>query len=240
MDVKEEHILGKHITNHWYYISKGRALHQMLSGIRVEEVLDVGAGSGIFSRQLMDRAICNRATCVDPAYEHEYEDFHNGRKIYFKRSIKQTTQELILMMDVLEHVDDDLELLDMYTRTMPQGGYVLVTVPAFQFLWSRHDVFLEHRRRYTLNHLEKVLIRAGLSIARSRYFFASLLPIVAMTRVYNRKCMFSGDIEPRSDLKIYPRSINSLLVRIHDVERMVLFPFNSIAGLTIFCLARRL
>jgi 2-polyprenyl-3-methyl-5-hydroxy-6-metoxy-1,4-benzoquinol methylase len=48
MDVKEEHILGKHITNHWYYISKGRALHQMLSGIRVEEVLDVGAGSGIF------------------------------------------------------------------------------------------------------------------------------------------------------------------------------------------------
>ena len=238
MDVKEEHILGKHIINHWYYISKGRALCKMLSGIRTEEVLDVGAGSGIFARQLLDAGVCNQATCVDPAYEKEYSDSHNGKIINFKRVTDRTTQDLILMMDVLEHVDDDLELLSLYTNTMPQEGYVLITVPAFQFLWSGHDVFLEHRRRYTLGQLERVILRAGLKIIKSRYFFVTLLPLVATMRWYDRMQLASNNAVPRSDLKVYPSLINNALIHLHDIERIVLFPFNIIAGLTIFCLAR--
>ena len=241
MDIKEEHILGKHIINHWYYISKGNVLYRMLSGIRTEEILDVGAGSGIFARQLLDAGIGDRATCVDSAYENEYSrEFHNGKIIYFQRSIDRTTQNLILMMDVLEHVDDDLELLSMYTSTMPKGGYVLITVPAFQFLWSRHDVFLEHRRRYTLGQLERVVSRAGLKIVKSRYFFAALLPLVAIMRWYARLQLASNNVELKSDLKVYPWHINNTLIHLHDIERIVLFPFNVIAGLTIFCLARHL
>lgn len=240
MDVKEDHILGKRITKHWYYTAKGRALSQMLSGIHTEEVLDVGAGSGVFARQLLDAGVCDQATCVDPAYENEYKDYHNGKIIYFKRSIAQITQSLILMMDVLEHVDDDLELLSLYTNSMPQGGYVLITVPAFQFLWSGHDVFLEHRRRYTLSQLERVVSNAGLKIIKSRYFFATLLPLVATMRIYDRIQLSFNSVEPKSDLKVYPKPINNALIYLHDVERIVLFPFNVIAGLTIFCLARHL
>ena len=238
MDVKEEHILGQHIINHWYYVSKGRALRQMLSGIHTEKVLDVGAGSGIFARQLLDAGVCNQATCVDPAYENEYSDSHNGKVIYFKRFINQTTQDLILMMDVLEHVDDDLELLSLYTRYMSEEGYVLVTVPAFQFLWSGHDVFLEHRRRYTLDQLERVISKVGLKIVKSRYFFATLLPLVATIRWYGQMRLAFNNVEPKSDLKVYPWLINNALIHLHDIERIVLFPFNVIGGLSIFCLAR--
>jgi hypothetical protein len=201
--------------------------------------LDVGAGSGIFSRQLLDAGICNRAICVDPAYAKESDEIHNGKEILFRRTIEGTRPNLILMMDVLEHVDDDLELLKQYTEKMPADGHVLITVPAFEFLWSEHDVFLEHRRRYTLKQLERVVSSAGLNIVRSRYFFGSLLPIVIVMRVFNRIQANLRNIEPRSDLKVYPSTINSLLISIHDLERFLLFPFNTVAGLTVFCLARR-
>ena len=65
MDVKEQHILGKHIINHWYYISKGRALCQILSGIRTEKILDVGAGSGVFGNICFIAQLANKCVAVD-------------------------------------------------------------------------------------------------------------------------------------------------------------------------------
>ena len=62
--------------------------------------------------------------------------------------------DLLLYMDVLEHVDDDLGLLTAYLDQLERGGRVLITVPAFDFLWSNHDIFLEHKRRYTLKQVE--------------------------------------------------------------------------------------
>ena len=67
MDLKEEAILGAAIGSHWYYVAKGRALCAMLGGIRVPEVLDVGAGSGVFSRQLLDAGVCSGRCASIPA-----------------------------------------------------------------------------------------------------------------------------------------------------------------------------
>jgi hypothetical protein len=237
MDVKEEHILGEQINNHWYYIAKGRALCEMLSGIQSESVLDVGAGSGIFARQLLAAGVCDQATCVDPAYEHEYSDRHHGKPIHFRRHVDRPTQSLILMMDVLEHVEDDLALLRQYTSQMPQTGSVLITVPAFQFLWSGHDVFLEHYRRYSLGQVERLVSDAGLKMVKSRFFFSTLLPLVTAMRWYDRLRVAADQIEPKSALKVYPRLLNQALIHLHDLERRILFPYNALAGLTIFCLA---
>ena len=207
MDVKEEAILGPAIKDHWYYVSKGRALRMILGGEPVEEVLDVGAGSGVFTRQLVDFGLARRGVCVDPGYDAEHVETHNGCEIAFVRGVNEVPQKLLLMMDVLEHVDDDIGLLREYTDRMPPGGRVLITVPAFQFLWSGHDVFLEHRRRYTLSQ--------------------------------NRLQLRAGKTEAKSQLKIASSFVNDTLVRIHDVERVVLFPINRLAGLTAFCLAVR-
>lgn len=239
MDLKEEDILGSDIVTHWYYVSKGRALCSLLRGIQVEEVLDVGAGSGIFSRQLLDANICQRALCIDPNYQKEGTEMHNGREIQFTRSIERVCQKLILMMDVLEHVDDDVGLLREYTDPMPRGGRVLITVPAFQFLWSGHDVFLEHRRRYTLHSIERVIQAANLQLICSHYFFGILFPAAAALRWYDRLRLAAGKMEAKSALKKAPRPVNHALTLIHDMERMLLFPFNRLAGLTVFCLARR-
>lgn len=239
MDAKEEGILGEDIASHWYYISKGRALRYLLRGIKADEVLDVGAGSGVFSRQLLDKGICKSATCIDPAYEKEYIETHNGHKISFVRSLDGPSQELVLMMDVLEHVDDDVGLLRKYVATLPPKGYVVISVPAFQFLWSGHDVFLEHRRRYTRKMLDKVVTNSGLRIVRSRYFFGLLFPFLAAIRLYESRRLAGEKTEPKSALKKHSHMLNAMLTSVHNVERKFLFRHNVIAGLSVFCLAQR-
>lgn len=239
MDVKEEDILGPELARHWYYVSKGRALLSFLRHIRGASLLDVGAGSGIFSRQLLDAGVCERATCVDPAYAEEHTELHNGREIAFVRRIDRPSHELVLMMDVLEHVDDDVGLLRHYSETLPADGWVLITVPAFQFLWSGHDIFLEHRRRYTKRQIEDVVSRAGLTVVRSRYFFGLLFPAAAAFRLYAAWRLKKRGPAPKSDLRKAPALLNRALVLLQDVERATLFRFNIAAGLTVFCLARR-
>ncbi len=236
MDLKEEDILGDKIHSHWYYVSKGRAMRKFLGVSHVPEVLDVGAGSGVFSRQLLDHNLCDSAVCVDPGYEKEHEDLQNNKPIKFVKSIEKTTQKLVLMMDVLEHVPDDVALLKEYADSMPEDGQVLITVPAFQFMWSAHDVFLEHYRRYTIEMMEKVIKDAGLKPIKSRYFFGSLFPAVAGIRIAKNVARRGAEFEPESELKLYPDWFNNTLIKIHDVERASLFGINKAFGLSVFCL----
>jgi len=239
MDIKEEKILGADAETHWYYVSKGRALRSLLRNAQVSEVLDVGAGSGIFSRLLLDAGFCKRAVCVDSGYAEEKTEIYNGREMVFVQSVDRISQGLILMIDVLEHVDDDVGLLRAYTSRMPDDSLALLAVPAFQFLWSGHDLFLEHRRRYTLAMVERLARESGLQVMRGRYFFASLFPAIATIRWWKKRRLDTGRAKATSDLKRFPPLVNAILTMVHDLERKLLFPFNRLAGLTVFCLARR-
>lgn len=239
MDLKEEELLGSAVDQHWYYVSKGIALRSLVKDGEVLESLDIGAGSGVFSRLLLDEGVAGSALCVDPGYAEERSESHRGKEIRFARSLETVDQRLILMMDVLEHVDDDVALLRQYTETMPADGRVVITVPAFQFLWSGHDVFLEHHRRYTRRKLEQVVADAGLEVLDSRYFFGLLFPVAAVVRLVERWRLRNRQIEARSSLTKQSPFVNSLLIAIHRIECRLLFPLNRLAGLTIFCVARR-
>ena len=241
MDLKEEDILGDKIVSHWYYVSKGRAVRKLLGeSFSTDEILDVGAGSGVFSRQLIDHNMCKGAVCVDPGYTEEREEMHNGKPLRFLRSLDKTRQTLILMMDVLEHVPGDVALLKQYTESMPEGGRVLITVPAFQFVWSGHDVFLEHYRRYTIKQLEDTIRAAGLTPVKSRYFFATLFPIVVAIR-WIKNLLLNNDekIEAKSELKLYPEWLNKMLIFAHDIERMTVYSFNRLFGLSVIALCEK-
>lgn len=237
MDIKEEDILGAGIARHWYYVSKGLALRRFLGNEPVEQTLDVGAGSGIFTRQLIDCGLSRGGVCVDPNYPAQFTETHNGAEIRFVHAVDTVPQRLVLMMDVLEHVEDDVGLLRDYVDKMSSGSRVLITVPAFQFLWSGHDVFLEHKRRYTLAQIAGVAGSAGLRVTRQRYFFGLLFPVAAMMRLADRVRLSTGQTEAKSQLKPAPDWLNGALTRVHDLERETLFRVNRLAGLTAFCLA---
>ena len=239
MDLKEEDILGDKIQDHWYYVSKGRAMRQFLGDIKSSDVLDVGAGSGIFSRQLLEEGRCDRAICLDPNYGEEKTEVYHGKRIDFVKSSTGNTPKLVLMMDVLEHVPDDLALLKGFVDHMEAGGHVLITVPAFQFMWSGHDVFLEHHRRYTIKMIEAVVRRSGMTPVKSRYFFGGLFPAMAAIRLSKKILIDRGALKAKSELKIYPNWFNSTLISLHDLERRTLFRANKFFGLSVFCLCRK-
>lgn len=239
MDLKESELLGDEAANHWYYVSKGRALKRLLDNHPARRVLDVGAGSGAFSRQLLDAGLAQSATCVDVGYARDWSEQHHGKSIEFVRRADAKDQDLVLLMDVLEHVDDDRALLNQYTESLAPGSRVVITVPAFQWLWSGHDVFLEHRRRYTLPEVETLVRDCGLVVQKRCYFFGALFPAVAAMRFKNRLVSLNRDHVAKTELKDYAPWLNALLTHIHTVERLTFFPANRLAGLTVFCLATR-
>jgi 2-polyprenyl-3-methyl-5-hydroxy-6-metoxy-1,4-benzoquinol methylase len=238
MDIKELDILGADAARHWYYVSKGRALCSLVGTAPVDEVLDIGAGSGVFSRQLIDAGRCRRAVCMDPAYASDSREIYRGREIRFTRAAPTGQHELLLLLDVLEHVSDDVTFLRRYAERLSPDGRIIISVPAFQWLWSGHDVFLAHYRRYTRRSLTRTVNSAGLSILDMRYFFGFILPVAVASRRLERLRQHV-DVQPRNQLSRMPAVINGLLIALHDLERVALFPWNRLGGLTVFCVATR-
>jgi hypothetical protein len=110
-----------------------------------------------------------------------------------------------------------------------------MTVPAFRFLWSGHDEFLEHKRRYTLAQLETVARDAGLTVQQGAYYFGLVFPIAATLRLLPKGAQPSP---PRSQLKRHHPLVNTLLKSLCSIE----LPFmnaNRLAGLTVFVLAQK-
>jgi hypothetical protein len=133
------------------------------------------------------------------------------------------------MMDVIEHVADDRALVRDYVEKAPAGSRFVITVPAFMWLWSPHDVFLEHHRRYTLGETELVLRDAGLTIEHGHYFYGAVLPLVATVRAWKRAT--AGNTPPASDMQQHGRLVNSLLYGASAAETAVM-RLNRLGGTT--------
>ncbi len=235
MDLKEEQAIGGDPSSHWYYISKGRAIKSLLGRAPIGALLDVGAGSGVFSKMLVGEGRAAKAICVDPGYDAAFIGRRRDDRIDFVRSVDKVAADTVLMIDVIEHVDDDVALIRQYAELAAPGTRFLISVPAFSFLWSSHDVFLEHRRRYTLDSLGAAVRAAGLETVDMRYFFGLLFPLAAAARLAEKK---TGDAKA-SRLRPAPGWLNGPLAALHDLERMTLFPFNRLAGVTAFYLATK-
>ena len=230
MDIKELDILDGDASRHWYYRSKAKALERYLGAERFERILDVGAGSGFFSRHLLSTTDATEAVCVDLSYAKDWAEDVNGKPIRFCRKMPDYAPDLILMMDVLEHVDDDAALLRTYTDPAKPGTRVLITVPAFPFMWSGHDEFLEHKRRYTLSTIKPVILGQGLVIQRLSYFFGLVFPLAFAVRLL--------DTKSQSGLKPHPAFIDKTLEFLCTLE-LPFMRLNKLMGLSVFCLAKK-
>jgi len=237
VDLKEEEILGEDISEHWYYRSKASALLDYVKELNPQSVLDVGAGSGFFSKELLKKTEAKEALCIDTSYPSERDELVNGKAIRYCTHSGPVDADLVLMMDVLEHVDNDVSLLSEYTDKVSAGTHFLITVPAFTFLWSGHDIFLGHKRRYTLKEIERVVEKAGLIVEHGSYYFGLIFPLAAVLRLLDGN-LGSRGYTPRSQLKNHSLITNATLTSICTVDILFLH-INRLAGLTAFCLARK-
>jgi len=236
MDLKEEELLGDAVYDHWYYVSKADALRKVILPMKSTSILDIGAGSGFFSRNLIENTETIESFCVDLNYPESRTESFGNKNIYFEKSIESANVDLVLMMDVLEHVENDIELIREYIKKTPAKTKFIITVPAFDFLWSRHDEYLGHCRRYNISQINSVIKASGLRLDYSFYYFGVIFPVAAIIRLLGK--LQRSNANAKSDLKVHNKITNGMIKVLCKMETITMRA-NKLAGLTIFCVASK-
>jgi SAM-dependent methyltransferase len=139
-------------------------------------LLDAGAGDGWFARQLAARHLNVSVTCFDPGYGDDVlARLPRVERVSYSASMPEGSFDVLVLLDVLEHIENDAELLSALSERVRPGGHVLVSVPAWPKLFSRHDVELRHHRRYEPRELASLLDRSGMPVIRGGGLFHLLL-----------------------------------------------------------------
>jgi SAM-dependent methyltransferase len=180
-----------------------RVLARYIDLPATRSVLDVGAGDAWFAGQLRQLITTERITCWDSGYTDDEVSARgrfprNDDGIEYVASRPAGTFDLLLFLDVLEHIEDDGEFLALTVReNLAPGGHVLVSVPAWPHLFSSHDVRLRHHRRYAPVAARTLLERAGLEILSSAGLFHSLV-VIRLLQIGRER--LGGRLAPPPDL----------------------------------------
>ncbi len=208
-------------SRHWWY----RARREILASLIERRlplpgdprILEIGCGTG-HNIVMLKRFGRVDAIEIDPA----------ARAIASKRlghavmdsplpaliGVEDEAYDLVAILDVLEHVEEDREALESIARKLRPGGRILIAVPAHPWMWSAHDVVNHHKRRYTRKTLKAVVESAGLKLEMMSWFNSLLFPLAAAAR-------FAGKVRRKedSDDKLPPAALNTLFQGIFGLER---------------------
>ncbi|MDX2108843.1 MAG: methyltransferase domain-containing protein [Verrucomicrobiota bacterium] len=234
MDLKELES-GVEPSTHWYYQVKKipllRAANRLLrAGTQTLNIYDVGAGSGFFTQELQ-RQIQRTGPellLIDTGYTPEEVRASVTERVKKTTELPATMQQgLVLLMDVLEHVPDDGAMLKAIGDRAGEELHFFITVPAHPQLWSFHDDYLEHYRRYTQQSLRAVLEDSGYRCESVYYIFVGILPLAWIMRK-----LLDKNHSPHSSMKPVSPWLNKLLRLYCSIE----IPFrkgNRLCGLTV-------
>jgi len=226
----------KNQEKHWWFQARKKIIEQIVSEIKLKKknnILDFGSGSGVNLNML------EKFGLVDI---HEKNKFardtikNNNKKIknlYSTLKIRKNFYDLILIADVIEHVKKPKNLLRNLKKFLKKDGRILITVPAYQFLFSKKDKALGHYRRYNKKLLKNELLE--FNIEKISYFNTLLCPpIIIMTllnKLLNRDYIKQVETTPNFIL-------NKVCYFIFSIEKYFLKYFNLPFGISIYVLIK--
>jgi SAM-dependent methyltransferase len=227
---------------HWWYRGRRKVLERVVEDLRLParaRILDAGCGSG---RNMVELARHGTVTGIELSQTSVSLARERGMGEVIAGSVLEMPFEadsfdLAASLDVIEHLQDDLAALRELRRVVAPGGSLLVTVPAYQWLWSGHDEINHHFRRYTRRSLQRAGEQAGWHQVRTTYFNSLLLPAAILLRVLDR---FSRKTTESSlDLWVPPQPLNWLLERPLQFEAALIARGGRIpAGLSLLAVFR--
>lgn len=233
MDLKELQS-GVNQKTHWYYQSKKIPLIHFVKKVFAKKkipltLIDVGSGSGFFMYELRETipGMIAKIYLVDTGYSDEEVLFTKKEFVEKTKSLPDKIENaVVVMMDVLEHLEDDHAMLRAIKEKSVGENFFFLTVPAFKSLWSGHDVYLGHYRRYTRNTLAKLLTESDFKIQALYYIYGIIFPGVWLARRIRKE-----ESSAHSDMKPLSPVLNTILKVICSME-MPLSKMNRVAGVS--------
>lgn len=227
---------------HWWFVGTRDIIVSSLRhrSFRDTPILDVGCGSGLMTERLSNFGTVFGADKDDGALTH-------CRTIGLSRlcrsdavslPFKSETFGLIVATDLIEHCEDDRAVLGEFHRVAASGGTLLISVPAYNWLWSKHDVALHHQRRYSKDKLIQKVGAAGFVVDRTSFFNTALFVPIALKRLIFER---AGSAQPEQGIKYYEnfRLLNQMLLAILRLEKWLLKFGGPPFGLSILLLASK-
>jgi SAM-dependent methyltransferase len=200
---------------HWWYRGRRRVIRGVIAELPHSDgqmrVLDAGCGSG---RNMVELQGLGQVTGVELSSTSVRLARARGVGEVIQGSVLEMpfaddSFDLAVCLDVIEHLQDDLAALRELRRVIAPGGFLLVTVPAYQSLWSGHDTLNHHYRRYERGGLLSTSTAAGWECVRTTYFNSLLLPVAVTLRALAR--FNPRATESSLDLWVPPAPMNWLL-----------------------------
>jgi SAM-dependent methyltransferase len=206
---------------HWWYRGRRTVLEGVIAGLALPEharILDAGCGSGRNMVELARHGTVTGVelsqTSVELARARSCGEVIAGSVL--EMPLAEDSFDLAASLDVIEHLEDDLGALRELRRVVAPGGSLLITVSAYQWLWSGHDEINHHHRRYTRRSLQRAAEQCGWRQVRTTYFNSLLLPAAIVLRVLDR--FNTKTTESSLDLWVPPAPLNWLLERPLSLE----------------------
>jgi ubiquinone/menaquinone biosynthesis C-methylase UbiE len=225
---------------HWWFQGRKDLVLSFLGRYQPSSrprILDVGCGTG---GMLSGYAEFGPSVGIDSAPEAAHFCNRRGLNMILGSGMQipmaDASVDVVSALDVIEHVDDDRAILREMWRVCTPGGLLLLTVPAFQFLWSSHDDLNHHKRRYIRSDLAQRLRETGFRPLKHSYYNSLLMP-AAVARKYLLKSRNNGS---EGHLEKLPAALNTAFRRILSLERPILSLADLPIGASIICAATRI
>jgi len=225
---------------HWWFSARRKIVKRVLKSLDQPEgvnVLDVGCGTGGNFKMLAEFGNVEGLECEKSAIAMAEARraclVHHGC-LPESVSLEKGKYNLITLFDVLEHIENDLGALQVVSGLLAADGRLMITVPAFPFLWGEHDISHHHKRRYRKVQLEELLRRSGMEVEYLTYYNCFLFPLVVAARFIKKVFGVQGD-EERLPLPL----INRMLEYIMGSERFLMPYFKYPFGVSLLAVCRK-
>jgi SAM-dependent methyltransferase len=241
MDPHEHERLARFEEWYWWHRGRRAVVRGLLArhAPRAARILDVGCGSGATTLSLRRFGSIVGVDLGPHALRlARARGLAVARASAARLPARPGAFDLVVALDVLEHLDDDVAAAREILAALRPGGVLLATVPAYPWLWSAHDEALHHRRRYRRRELVAALECAGFEVALCAYAMGSILPAAIVVRLYER-WIRRAPARRESGYIVVPAPVNALLAWITGAGSWLppwaRLPF----GLSLAALARR-
>lgn len=230
---------------HWWFVARRKILLDQIKALGLPanaEILEIGSGTGANLDLLAEFGSVTGIEMSEEAITLAASRTQGMMKVTLRQGmcpqdIEKIGKEfdLICLFDVLEHIDEDSETLRQLVQILKPGGKLLLTVPAYRWMWGPHDVQLHHKRRYSRDSLRVCCNTSNVSIHRLSYFNCLLFPLAAAMRLFDR--LMNRTVA--SGLDVPSGAVNATFANVFGAERFMLRHMDLPWGLSLLLVGGR-